>query len=80
MKKRKRKTFSYENRREIVYNLVNSLLAGGLVFLGSLADGNITIKGFLIALIAFLIVAITKFKEYWDGEASEYCKGLLNFI
>jgi hypothetical protein len=80
MKKNKIKLFNQENRKEIIYNLINSLLAGALVFLGTLLDGDLTLKGVLIAVITFLIVAITKFKEYWDGEASEYCKSLVNFI
>jgi hypothetical protein len=69
-----------KNKHEIIYNIVNSLLAGGLVFGGSLADGNITLKGIGVAFIAGFIVLLTKFKSYWDGEKKEYTQKLFNFI
>lgn len=69
-----------KNKEEIIYNLINSALAGALVFLGSLSSGKITFEGFGFALIAALIVAITKFKEYWKGEKKEYTTKLFNFI
>ena len=66
--------------KEIVWNLVNSLLAGGLVFFGSVLNGGLSWVGVGAALVASVIVAITKFSEYWKGEQSEYCKCLGNFI
>jgi hypothetical protein len=69
-----------ENKNEIKYNLVNCALAGGLVLAGSLTSGNLTIEGVGFALIAALIVCLTKFKSYWDGQANEYSIKLFNFI
>ena len=67
--------------KEICYNIVNSLLAGMLVLLGSLVDGEITTKGIIAALIAGLIVAVTQFKRYWELEAPEYTnKVLFGFV
>lgn len=60
-----------ENKKEIFYNIVNSLLAGLLVFLGSLTNG-FSWAGVGVAFISAGIVAITKFKEYWASEAEEY--------
>lgn len=62
-----------ENKKEIFYNIVNfiSLLAGLLVFLGSLTSG-FSWAGVGVAFISAGIVAITKFKEYWASEADEY--------
>ena len=50
---------------EIKWNIINSVLAGGLVFLGAIADGNITFQGFCAAVIAGLLVALIKFKDFW---------------
>lgn len=58
--------------KEIVWNIVNSLLAGALVFLGAFSDGNITGKGLCIAAFAALSVALLQFKDYWQKEKSEY--------
>lgn len=69
-----------ENKNEIIYNLINSLLAGILVLFGSFITGEITHEAIVAAFIASAIVAITKFKEYWDGEAKQYSRGIFNFI
>jgi hypothetical protein len=67
--------------KEIIYHIVNSLLAGGLVLLGSFTTGaGITSKGLLFASIAAAIVCVTRFKEYWDGEADEYSTKLFKFL
>lgn len=58
--------------REIAYNVVNSLLAGALVFLGACTDGSITKESIIAAGVASLAVAITQFKKYWDSESSDY--------
>lgn len=52
---------------QVKYHLINSALAGALVLLGSLTDGNITIQGVILAIVAALIVAISKFKEWFDS-------------
>lgn len=66
--------------REICWNLINAGLAGGLVLLGSLADGEFSLKGLGFAVIAGLIVAVTKFKEYWEKEEAEYSNKPFSFI
>jgi hypothetical protein len=68
-----------QNKKEIMYNLINSFLAGGLVFLGSFTNG-FSKEGVIFALIAFGIVALTKFKNYWDGEVGEYSNKLFTFV
>lgn len=73
------KTPFQKNKHEIIYNLINSALAGGLVFLGMASSGNITVHGMLAAFIASMIVIITKFKTYWDTQSKEYAY-LFNFI
>jgi hypothetical protein len=69
-----------KNKNEILWNIVNSLLAGFLVLFGNLASGEITGKGLVAALMAFFIVAITQFKNYWDGEKGEYASKMFNFV
>ena len=69
-----------KNKNEIVYNIINSLIAGSLVFLGALANGSITTQGILFAIGAAGTVAIVKFQHYWDGERGEYSKKLNNYF
>ncbi|NJO30848.1 MAG: hypothetical protein HC874_27320 [Richelia sp. SL_2_1] len=47
------------------YALINSAIAGGLVFLGAFASGQITVVGVVSALSASLIVFLTKIKDYF---------------
>ena len=73
-------TTKKQRKNEITWNIVNSCLAGGLVFVGAALNGGITTIGIMSAVVAGLLVALTKFSEYWKGEQSEYCKCLGNFI
>ena len=66
--------------REIIWNIVNSLLAGSLVLLGGFVDGDITWKGLCFAVVAGLLVAVTKFQKYWSNEEGEYSTKLFSFI
>ena len=68
--------------KEILWNIINSLLAGILVILGAFTDGEITSKGIIVAFVAAGIVGITQFKNYWNKEEEEYCDRIkpLNFI
>jgi hypothetical protein len=70
--KSKKCLVSDQNKKEIFYNLVNSGMAGGLVFLGACTNGGISREGIVAGIIASLIVAITQFKNYWDSEKKEY--------
>jgi len=68
-----------EQQKEIVWNIVNSLLAGSLVFFGSLVNG-FSWEGLGFAFATSMITAIVKFQDYWKAEQSEYSKKLLNFV
>jgi hypothetical protein len=59
-------------KKEIMWNIVNSVLAGVLVLLGALTTGGISVSSFCAALIAAGIVAVTKFQQYWALEEQEY--------
>lgn len=61
-----------KNKSEIIWNIVNSGLAGLLVLLGAFISGSITMTGILVAITTALIVFVTKFKDYWLGQESEY--------
>ncbi len=69
-----------KQKKEIVWNIVNACLAGLLVLFGNFASGEITAKGIGAAFIAFGIVAVTQFKNYWDGEKGEYASKMFTFI
>lgn len=58
--------------KEITWNIINSLLAAGLVFAGGCAAGELTWSVVGAAGIAAVIVMITKFKTYWENEEKEY--------
>lgn len=71
---------SKSQKKEIIYNIINSLLAGILVLLGSFTNGEISFKGFCVAGITSLIVIFSKFKEYWEGKKQNYSTKLFNFV
>jgi len=61
--------------KEIIYNIVNSLLAGGLVFIGGLsATGCLSWQTVAAATLASAAVALTKFKEYWTENGDIFRK------
>ena len=68
-----------EIKQEIKWNIINALIAGGLVFAGSFANGEITSQGIIAALSASVIVAITRFKSFWSSKKAMK-GGLFNFI
>lgn len=72
------------NKDEIIWNIINSLIAGVLVFAGAIAGAGFKFssEGFLIALATSLIVALTKFKDYWATQEGEYrnAKNLFCFV
>ena len=51
--------------KEIMWNIINSLLAGGLVFLGGCSTGEITMETFVFALVAGGSAAMVQFRDYW---------------
>ena len=67
-------------RREIFWNLINSGLAGLLVFAGSLTSGHLTWSGVGAAALAAVIVAVTRFRDYWSKEESEYSSKIFSFV
>jgi len=58
--------------KEILWNIINSGIAGSLVLLGSIADGQITGTGIIVAVVASSIVAISQFQDYWKTKQEEY--------
>jgi len=69
-----------EQRKKIFWNLINSGLAGLLVFLGSLTAGELSWKGVLMSVITSLIVAVTRFYDFWKKEEKEYTTKIFNFL
>lgn len=68
------------NADEIGWNIINSALAGVLVFLGAIASGNFTFQAFAVSLVAALIVVVTKFRDYWSTQESEFRRNMFNFL
>lgn len=66
--------------KEILWNVINSLLSGALVLIGAFSAGNIDRQALFVAVFIALGVALTKFKEYWDGEKGEYTCRMFKFL
>ena len=69
-----------DNKKEIIWNLINSALAGALVFFGALTTGTITKASVLASLAAALAAFCIQFKSYWTGEKKEYSAKLFKFL
>jgi len=67
-------------REEVKWNLINSAMAGLLVFVGAFADGSITLEGFIAALSAATIIFLNKFKEYWTATGKKGNYQMFNFV
>lgn len=70
----KKETAFKKNADEIKWNLINSLLSGLLVLTGSLAGNNfqLNFSGVCASILTSLVVALTKFQNYWTTQESEY--------
>ena len=62
----------YMNRYEILWNAVNSGIAGLLVFAGALSVNHITTETIVRASTSSLIVFLSQFKKFWESEKTEY--------
>lgn len=63
---------SKKQSKEILWNIINSVLAGLLVLLGAFSTGDITLKSFCFATITACLVAVNQFKDYWETQKNEY--------
>jgi hypothetical protein len=66
--------------KEIIWNLVNAALAGGLVFLGGCSTGQMNWTTAYFSLLAGMIAGIVQFKDYWGNEKPEYQNKLFKFV
>lgn len=69
-----------KNKDEIVWHIINSLLSAALVFMGALTTGNINKTTIIISLVTGGVVALSKFKDYWQSEEKEYTSKLFSFV
>ena len=54
-------------KKAMKYALINSLIAGGLVFAGAFTDGKVTGVGIISALSASIIIFLTKIRDYFGN-------------
>lgn len=88
MKKRGVRYMSEKEKKQrkntIKYNIINSLIAGGLVFFGMISDGSISWQGIVVAAVAAGAVALKNFQDYWHERGKRYVPkkptGLFYFI
>ena len=69
-----------DNKKEIIWNLINSGLAGALVFFGALTTGTVTWASVMASLAAAVVAMCIQFKQYWTGEKEEYSTKLFKFL
>ncbi len=65
---------------ETKWHIINSLLAGALVMLGSFTSANriIDADSIIVALIVSAIVIVTKLREYSDVRLNRYAKSFFS--
>jgi hypothetical protein len=78
-------------KKQIFWNVINSVLSGLLVFAGA-AAGEVADHGFsaaalpelstglILAVCTSIVVALTKFKDFWDGEKKDFAVNMFNII
>lgn len=78
----KKKCFlTKKERKEIFYNVINTLLLTTIAFIsGVVAVEAVTFRVVFVSLLMGFIVGLTKFKEYWDGEKTEYSTKLFTVV
>lgn len=70
-----------KNKDEIIWNLVNSILAGMISLATSFISlGEITQKGLIASGATAALIAVWKFSNYWQKEKKEYSIKMFNFI
>lgn len=63
-----------ENKREILWNVINAFILGGAVFFGAFIDGQVSRSELLASFGAAVILFLSKMGDYWKGEKGEYSK------
>ena len=65
-------------KKQLKLALINSAIAGALVFAGAFTDGNITLVGVVAALSASVIAFLTRMKTHFNKKGLK--GGLFEFI
>jgi hypothetical protein len=68
------------NRNEIIWNLINSAIAGILVFFGAFTSGTITKAGVMAAVATSVVAFCVQFRTYWIKEEGEYSAKIFKFL
>jgi len=76
----KKKSVFKTNKEEIVWNLINSGIAGILVFLGACSTGELSYRGLIVAIVAAGTIFVAKMRDYWLTQKKEYQTHIFNFI
>jgi len=60
--------------------IVTSSLSGALVFFGAFSTGHIDVKSLVAAVAAAAVVALTKFKDFWNNQEEAERRELFTFL
>ena len=75
------KVINFRMRRKIIYNVVNVLLFGLALFIGSvIGSGSITLKGVVVAFLGSFLATIIKFNQFWEKEQPDFYASILTII
>lgn len=70
-----------ENKYEIMYKIINSVLSGVIFLMGAFSDGDVSSNGIMWAIIVCCLTATLQFQQYWTTQEQEYkSTKLFNFI
>jgi hypothetical protein len=61
-----------KNKSEILYMLIDSFIAGGLVFFGAFVSNGFTQAGFITAICTSGTVAFLKMQNYFKSNEKKY--------
>lgn len=68
----KEKIITTDNKREILWNVVNASILGAAVFFGSFIDGGVSRTDLIASFGAAALLFLSKFGDYWKSEKTEY--------
>jgi hypothetical protein len=78
---KKRTPIIWRSKKEqIIWHIINSAIAGILVFVGAFTDGQLTDKELMASLGVSLVIAFTKFQQFWTSQEKMYRPALFHFI
>jgi uncharacterized membrane protein len=68
------------NKYRIIYQIIDCLIAGSLVFIGALSSSGLTKTSLISALFVSLGVAFLKFQNFYKSLKKEFSNHICSFL